>query len=319
MKKSVALLIFIFVTVISSLVIYWEGTFPVDKNDKSTKIFVIKQGDRLDTIARNLSVERLIRNRIVFFLVVKILNSDKKIQAGDFRLSPSMDVYEVAKTLQHGTLDVWVTVIEGLRKEEVSQIIAQNFEIPETEFVKLAPEGYLFPDTYLIPNQATAESIIKMMTGNFEKKYAPLRSQARRMNLTDSQVATLASLVEREAKNSADRRIVAGILLKRLAKDWALQLDATVQYALGYQADEKTWWKKAVTPPDLKIDSLYNTYKYPGWPPGPICNPGLVSLEAVVNADTKTPYWFYLSDKKGVMHYSVTLEEQEANIKRYLD
>jgi UPF0755 protein len=299
-------------------VIYREGTLPVDKTDKKTGIFVIKPGDSLNKIANNLALEGYIRNKIVFYVVVKQQGAEKKIQAGDFRLSPSMDTFDIVKTLQHGTLDTWVTVVEGLRKEEVAQIMNQNFNISEIDFISQAEEGYLFPDTYLIPSQATSKNIIALMTNTFSKKFTQLKEKSK-TNLSDKEVVILASLVEREAKHYEDRRIVAGILLKRLNNDWPLQLDATVQYALGYQTNGKTWWKKAVNGDDLKIDSPYNTYKYPGMPPGPICNPSLTSLEAVINANKSTPYWYYLSDSKGNMHYAVTLEEQEANVEKYLN
>ena len=100
--------------------------------------------------------------------------------------------------------------------------------------------------------------------------------------------------------------------------NWPLDLDASLQYILGYQANEKSWWKKSITDEDKNIDSPFNTYKHPGLPPEPICNPSLSSIKAIINADENTPYWYYLTDKNGVMHYSVTLEEHEANIRKYL-
>ena len=152
--------------IIGSYLYFKEGTLPVNKSGKESKIFIINKGDTLSIIANNLSNEKLIRNKVVFFFVVKQMGIEKKIQAGDFRLSPFMDVYEIAQNLTHGTLDIWVTIIEGLRKEEVAQVISKEFSIPEIEFVNLAQEGYLFPDTYLIPRQATAESILAILKKN---------------------------------------------------------------------------------------------------------------------------------------------------------
>lgn len=296
-----------------------EGTLPVNSREPKTKIFVIQKGESLSVIAKNLANEELIRNKIVFYLVVKKMGIDKKIQAGDFRLTTSMDVYQIAQTLTHGTLDVWVTLIEGLRKEEIAQIISQNLNIPETEFIKYAKEGYLFPDTYLVPREATAGSVITILQKNFDNKFDLLLQQkAHERGLSIYQVLTLASLVEKEARVDRDRPEVAGILLKRLKNDWALQVDATIQYTLGYQPDQRTWWKKDLTDQDLKIDSLYNTYKNKGLPPGPICNPGLASIKAVIEANENTPYWFYLSDKNGKMHYATTIEEHNENVKKYL-
>lgn len=315
------LIILLFVTVTIALVgwlIYKEGTLPINKTDKSTKIFVIQPGQGLNAIANNLAINKFIRNRIIFYLIIKSQGAERKIQAGDFRLSPSMNVFQIIEELQHGTLDIWVTIIEGLRKEEIAQILSQKFKIAEVDIIQKATEGYLFPDTYLIPTQANTEMILKIMEENFEKKFAPIRNQVKELKLTEMEAVTLASLVEREARDKQDRPIVASIILKRLRNDWPLQIDASIQYALGYQTAEKTWWKQNLTEADLKIDSPYNIYKNPGLPPDPICNPGLASLEAVANADINTPYWYYISDKTGKMHYSKTLEEHNANIDKYL-
>jgi UPF0755 protein len=320
MKKPIILFVLLIISILTVVTVYREGVMPVNKNSKETKIVVIKPGQGLNEITKNLAMEGLIRNRIVFFIVLKQENAEKKIQAGDFRLSPSMDAFQIVKILQHGTLDTWITVVEGWRKEQVAEVVAKNFSnISEVEFNQLATEGYLFPDTYLIPIQATSESIIKIMKDNFNKKYTEaLRQKARKLNLTDDQVVTLASLVEREAKYPKDRQMVASIILKRIKNDWPLQIDATVQYVLGYQSKEKTWWKNDLTQADLEISSLYNTRKYTGLPPGPICNPGLSSIEAVVNADPSTPYWYYVSDSSGYLHFAKTIEEHDANIKKYI-
>ncbi len=319
-KKIIFLLIFLFLLIFGWFY-YKEGLMPVNKKDNSTKIFVIQKGESLNSIIKRLYKEDLIRSRLVFYLLVKKMMIEKKIQAGDFRLSPSMNAQEIAKSLTHGTLDIWVTIIEGLRKEEIANIITKNFNVPEIEFIKYAKEGYLFPDTYLFPKNADAQLIIKIMTDNFNRKFdQSLREKAKkRLNLGEEQVLVLASLVEREAKFDQDRKEVASILLKRLRNEWPLQVDATIQYALGYQTKEKTWWKKKLTQADLEIDSPYNTYKNLGLPPTPICNPGFASIVAVVEADLNTPNWYYLSDKTGRMHYAKTLEEHNKNIERYLN
>jgi UPF0755 protein len=315
------LTIFIIILVILGgigFLLFREGTLPVNRTDTSNKIFVINQGQNVDSIAQSLSKEGLIRSRIVFFMVVKMKGFDKNIQAGTFGLSPSMDVYTIAKELTHGTSDKRVTIIEGLRKEEIGEIFSREFGIPEVEFTNTADEGYLFPDTYDIPTHASAENIIAILTKTFNEKYtAEIAAKAAQQNLTKAQVVTLASIVEKEAKGD-DRQQVASILLKRLKNGWPLQADATVQYALGYQKDEKRWWKKFTNLTDLKIDSPYNTYTNEGLPPGPICSPGIASIEAVVNADPSTPYFFYLHDTKGQIHYAKTNEEHERNIHKYL-
>lgn len=318
MKKLLVLGIVLAGVSLIAYLFYREGTLAVNPQDTTSKIFVIQKGDNIDTITRKLANEGFIRSRIVFYAVLKQKGFDKKIQAGDFRLSASMNSYTIAEALTHGTLDNWITIIEGLRKEEIAQRISKEFDIPEQEFIKAASEGFLFPDTYLIPRDATVQSIIKVLTDNFNKKYSSeIQGKGINLGLTKEQIVTLASIVEKEARGQ-DRIQVASILLKRLKSDWPLQADATVQYALGYQSNAKTWWKKDLTIDDLAIDSPYNTYKNKGLPAGPICNPGLASLIAVVSADVNTPYFFYLHDSQGTAHYARTIEEHNANVKKYI-
>lgn len=319
MKKLVIVCI-IFILLIGGFFLYFkEGTLPVNSKNTTSVIFIIKKGERVRQIAKNLERADLIRNKIVFYLVVKQLGIDSALQAGDFRLSPSMDVYTIANTLTKGTLDVWITLIEGLRKEEIAHLFSTSLDFPESEFLKSVQEGYLFPDTYLIPKEATVDMAIQILTDNFNKKYTEdLKNKARENGLTDEQVLIFASLVEREARYDNDRKLVASIIYKRYKNDWPLQIDATVQYALGYQPVERTWWKKNLTVDDLAIESPYNTYKNKGLPPTPIGNPGLSSIKAVVNADVSTPFWYYISDKNGTMRYAKTLEEHNANILQYL-
>ncbi len=319
MKKINILLFLLIFVAVSFYIFYKEGSLSVNKKSTTSKIFVIKQGDPLDTIVNNLANEGLIRNKIVFYLIVKKLGIERKIQAGDFRISENMNAQEVAINLTHGTIDIWLTLIEGMRKEEMAQIISKNLDIPEIEIIRLTNEGYIFPDTYLVPRTATTETVLSIIKDNFESKFdEKLHTQAKNKMLSEKQVLILASLVEREARQPATREKVAGIILKRYFADWPLQIDATVQYILGYQPNEKSWWKKELTEEDLKIDSPFNTYRNKGLPPEPICNPSLSSIKAVINADSNTPYWYYITDKNGVMHYAVTLEEHNANIQRYL-
>lgn len=319
MKRLIILIMFLLVVGGGFYFYYQAGTLPVDKNIKEGKIFVVQKGEGLDNVINNLHDQKLIRNKIVFFLVVKQLGLEKNIQAGDFRLNQSMDAYQIANSLTKGTLDIWVTIIEGTRKEEIAQVISQNLGIPETEFLKYAQEGYLFPDTYLIPKDATAEAVIQIFKTNLERRFSDeLKEKARQKNLTVDEVLTLASLVEREARYDEDRDRVASVLLNRLNNGMKLDIDATVQYALGYQSGEKSWWKKELTLDDLKFNSSYNTYRNAGLPPGPIANPGLASIEAVVNANPNTLYLYYVSDSTGHLHFTQTLEEHNENIKKYI-
>lgn len=319
MKKLLVLVIAVLFFGGGFYLYFRSGTLPFNKTDNTSKTVEIKSGESLESIINTLHKEDLIRNKLAFYLVIKMKGLDRKLQAGDFRLSPAMSAYDIADALTHGTSDVWVTLIEGTRREEMAEVISRELSIPEVEIVSQSQEGYLFPETYRLPKDASAASIIGILTKTYNEKFTQeLKQLAAKKGLTEKEVLTLASIVEKEAKTPEDKRIVAGILLKRLQEDWPLQVDATIQYALGYQPEEKTWWKKYLSFDDLEINSPYNSYKNKGLPPTPISNPGIVAIEAVVNADPTTPYWFYISDKKGVMHYAKTQEEHEANIAKYL-
>lgn len=320
MKRFTILIILLLLLGGTFFLYYSEGSLPVNKNDKEYQNFVIGKGENVTDIINNLYKENLIRNKIVFLLIIKQLNIENKIQAGLFNLSQSMSAMEVAQSLTKGSNDIWVTFIEGLRKEEVAQILSSQFDIPESEFIRRTNEGYLFPDTYLISRQASMDDIISMFTNNFHKKYTPeLQALAQKRGLSDNEVITIASLVEREANSKAAKNEVASIIYKRYKNGWPLEIDATVQYILGYQENEKDWWKKSLTKADLQIDSPYNTYQHPGLPPGPIASPGLDAIEAAVNANENTPYWFYISNADGSqMLFAKTLEEHNANIRKHL-
>jgi len=290
---------------------------PIASQSTAEKLFVIQKGESSSSVADRLKRENLIKNALAFKILVYLRGFSDKIQAGDFRLRPSLSAQEIAKALTHGTLDIWLTFPEGWRREEFTQRLAANLEnFDNQEFLALTKdfEGYFFPDTYLIPKDASASMVLGIFQKNFEKKFtSSLETAAEKKNLTREQVLILASLVEREAKHEKDKPIVAGILIKRWRNDWPLQVDATLQYAKGSQLE---WWPK-VTAQDKKINSLYNTYQSKGLPPAPICNSGLDSIKAVINSQ-ETDYWFYLSDKQGQMHYAQTSDEHNQNIVRYL-
>ena len=316
-KLKIGVLLFILV-LLGMYFVYQEGSLPVDKQNQGSFIFTITKGEGLYAITKRLAAEDLIRNRIVFLFIAKQMGIEKKIQAGNFRLTKRMTAQEVAEQLTHGTLDEWVTIIEGMRKEEIALKLKDQFPISEIKFIENAPEGELFPDTYLIPKTDSEDAIIAIMQNNFKKKMAEARKQYPFEKRSDREALILASLVEREAKLTSDRLLVASIILKRIELGMPLQLDATIQYALGYQRDQKTWWKQDLTVDDLKVDSTYNTYTRTGLPPAPICNPGLESLKAALGATPNTPYLYYVSDSKGIIHPARTLEEHNANIRKYV-
>ncbi len=316
MKRFWILLLILLLLTVSGVLWWKKGLQPANPSDKSEKVFVVKLGAGLKQISNELKESGLIKDPIVFFLLVKKTGMDTRFQAGDFRLSPSSSAFDIADTLTHGTLDVWVTIPEGKRAGEIGDTLKQKIPTFQEDWRKTLQEneGYLFPDTYLVPKDATITQVVSMMRNNFDIKYKTLAGT--NSSLTQNQVVILASLIEREAKYASDRPLVASVLLNRIELGMPLQIDATVQYALGYQANERVWWKKSLSLADLKLNSPYNTYTHNNLPPAPISNPGISTLQAVI-APAKTDFIFYISDSTGHNHYAKTLDEHNANIKKY--
>lgn len=304
----------------SPLLWFFYNLRPVVKIPAQEKLFVIPKGQSTKVIIARLEDEKLIRSATAMNYYLYFLHQRGTFQAGSFRLSPSMTPAQIVEQLQHGTLDTWVTIPEGWRAEEIAdamkQALGQSFD--SEIFIKKAKpfEGYLFPDTYLISLTATPDDILTLFSKNFAKKIATLPEVPREQKRPSIDTMIVASIVERESKTSEDRKIVAGILWKRLDNNWPLQIDATLQYAKGYNKKEKTWWSSP-TIEDKKLDSPFNTYKHPGLPPHPICNPGLESIHAAL-FPTRTDYLYYISDEQGITHYAKTLEEHNANVVKYL-
>lgn len=249
----------------------------------------------------------------------------KVIQAGDFRLSPHLSSREIAALLTHGATDVWITFPEGVRIEEMAQIIeaklktASNdqYNFDKDEFLKFAQEGYMFPDTYLIPKDATAQNIAARLRQTFDEKVDSKIFQKASHNLPEKEVVILASLIEREAKTNQEKPIIAGILQNRLNARLALQVDATVQYAKGYDTAKNTWWSQVSQEDYQAVKSPYNTYQIAGLPPQPLANPGLESIRAAASP-AQTEYFYYLHDREGKIHYAKTIEEHNKNVREYL-
>jgi UPF0755 protein len=319
MKKILFLLTTVTITAILGFLIYREGTMPVNKTDSSEAVFVINQGESLNEIIEKLRKYDLIRSKVVFYTYIRFHGLDRKLQAGVFNLNKTMDIHKLVNTLLTGSLDVSVTVVEGLRKEQIADLLEEKIGLNRIAFINETEEGYLFPDTYFIPKEASVSAVINILKRNFTKKYTEsVLDIAKSHNHSMKDVVILASLIEREANNENDRKTVANVLKKRLLNDWPLQVDATVQYILGYDAYEKTWWRKNITLEELKVNSPYNTYVNLELPPSPICNPGLSSLIAAAEATGDTPYWFYLTGKDGVTRFSKTIEEHQSLIDKHL-
>ena len=297
------------------------------KNDASVVDFVIKPGEKVYEIAEHLRQAKLINSAALFKIYVKLNDFSGRLQAGSYKIAGNLSLVEAVNLLQHGTFDARLTFPEGWRTEEMVEYLSQTFRLNNQNF-RVADflnqskylEGYLFPDTYVVPFDIKTSELISLMTSNFDKRVDnKMRSDLERSGLSLKDAVTLASIIERESNNDKDRPVIAGILLKRLKSGWPLETDATIQYALASinRKEGEDWWPKELSAADLTVDSPYNTRKNQGLPPGPISNPGLLSIKAVVYS-LETPYWFYLTDKNGVTHYAKTLQEHEDNISKFL-
>lgn len=315
--KRLTVLLMLFTIVVLGGVFWWKnGVSPVNSQNKESIIFVVRKGDGIKEISNRLKQEGLIKSSVVFFLLVRQLGIDKRIEAGDFRLSKSMSASEIAENLTHGTLDIWITVSEGKRAEEIAEILKDKIPTYDSSWpnVLAAQEGYLFPDTYLIPKDANIEMIVNQMKENFEQKYASLDKAAAK--LTKKEIVILASLIEREAITDTERPIIAGILINRLNAVMALQVDATIQYAKGQNISNKKWWEPVMLEEYESIKSDYNTYLFTGLPPGAISNPGIEALNAAISP-AQTDYLYYLHDKNRKIRYAKTLAEHNVNIEKF--
>ncbi|MCC7448920.1 MAG: endolytic transglycosylase MltG [Anaerolineae bacterium] len=301
--------------------------------------FVISKGDNATTIGAKLVSQGLITDTELFKNYVRYYGIDAQLQAGTYFLRKTYTIPEIAQSLTNvGNSTVTVQVIEGWRLEEIAKAIDANsmLAFKGADFLKLvgtgatvtpefatavglAPgkslEGFLFPDTYTLPADAPADELVLRMLQNFDTQITPqMRADAQAQGLTLYQVVTLASIVEREAVVPDERPIIASVYLNRLKVPMTLDADPTVQYALGNTRDAATWWPNITVSDYRGVNSPYNTYLNNGLPPGPIANPGLASIRAVIYP-AQTNYLFFRAtcERDGRHKFAVTLAEQQAN------
>lgn len=291
---------------------------PVVTGSPDQVAFVVPKGQAVVVTGQKLTERGLIRHPLVFRAVVWRYKLAHKLQAGTFELSPAQSPIDIAKALTEGTNDVWLTIKEGLRKEEIAELaVAELPDFDRDAFLTASAglEGQLFPDTYLVPKQITPESLVSLLTRTFTQKViTPNQTELDESDKSVEEILILASLIEREALGKTQMQLVASILQHRLAIGMPLQVDATLQYARGF--DGKTWWPTPLAA-DKTVVSPFNTYLNPGLPPAPICNPSAAAFAAAIKPEP-TDYLFYLHAPDGKMYPAKTLEEHNANIAKYL-
>lgn len=320
----------------------WLLSWQLDERpsrDSSTVLFVINKGETATAIAERLEKEKLITSGLAFRIIVKARGVDAHIEAGEYQLRRNMTMNEIIDELQQGRYaGSRVTIPEGWRAEEIADLMQRRSIAKRVEFLALVSaasfdadflrgrppgsslEGYLFPDTYRVPPGITTEEIIQTMLKNFGQRFnQTMREQAARSGMTIHEVVTLASIIEREAVVPEERPLIAGVFLNRIKASMPLQADATVQYAVANAnagGGAHDYWKKALTVADLAVDSPYNTYRYNGLPPGPIANPGLASIRAVLEP-AQTDYFYFMASENGAHVFAKTLEEHNRNVQKY--
>jgi UPF0755 protein len=322
-------------------------------DDPTPVPFVVESGETAASVATRLEELGLITSAQVFRRFMTYHGLDVSLEAGTYTLRSNMNMHEMAEALQYGGADtVTLTVPEGWRAEQVAWLLEKQDLMRSDDFMAqvrsgqydhawladrpegASLEGFLFPDTYELPAETTPADVIDLMLTNFDNRVAPeiegrlagrtifSIEQGSYRPMTVYDVITLASIVEREAVVPDERPLIASVYLNRLdpayVEETALRLsaDPTVQYAKGYDPETDSWWNPMLPGEGQTLDSLYNTFKVQGLPPGPICSPGLASILAVLDP-AGTDYLYFHAVGDGSHVFASTLEEHLQNQQQY--
>lgn len=312
----------------------WYGgqlTQPLDPNGIEQS-FLIESGESIPSIAIRLEEVGLIRSASAFRSYLIYTGLDTKIQAGEHTLSPALSTVDIARALQDATPEeITFVILPGWRMEEIAAslstsglnispeafLTAASSAPPGLDFLpaSVSTEGFLYPDTYILPRDMTTEALLGEFLRNFSLHLTTeLRNGFEGQGLDVYQAVTFASIVQREAVVPEEEAQIASVIYNRLRSGMKLDVDPTVQYALGFNPTQNTWWTNPLSAADLQFDSPYNTYIYAGLPPGPIANPSLSALQAVANP-AETTYYFFRArcDGSGLHQFAVTFEEHLQN------
>ncbi len=276
----------------------------------------VPEGASVSAAAMKLESDGVVRSAKMLSTLVRVMGRERTVRAGDYMFKEPKSVFAVARALsigQFGLEPLRVRIHEGAMTKEMAVTFGRLLErFDEENFLLEAQpqEGYFFPDTYFFMPNATEVTVMETMRQNFDKRIAEIQPIIASSSRTLDEIVKMASIVEREARDPSDRRMIAGVLWNRLARDMPLQVDVTFLYTIGKGTFQ-------LTIADLKSDSPYNTYRFKGLPPTPIGSPSLDALMAAAQP-TKNDFLFYLADRKGVTHFSKTYAEHLRKKRLYL-
>lgn len=308
-------------------------TQPVNPNGAEVNL-TINVGESVPSIIGKLWEAGLISNPGAYRSYLQYTGLDTSLKAGEYKLSPSQSAIEITQAIQSSiSADITLTILPGWRLEEIANTLpSSGFNITAEEFYQdthIRPEGYsfsscladeslegyLYPGNYTVPRETTIAKLLPQVLMDFETQVSPeLRTGFTTQGLDLCQAVTLASIIQREAIIEDEMPMIASVFYNRLSSGAPLASDPTVQYALGYNQIQSTWWTNPLSLEDLQVDSPYNTYIYTGLPPGPISNPGQSALRAVA-FPAQTPYYYFRAacDGSGRHSFSETYDEHVQN------
>jgi UPF0755 protein len=285
--------------------------FPIDS------LVTVPEGQSLAEASETLQAGGVIRSPLAFQLIVRLMGEERSVHAGDYLFKQPRTVFSVAHAVvtgSYGLEPIRIRIPEGMMARSMAEVYASHLERFDKErfLAEALPiEGYLFPDTYFFMPNATEDTVLKAMRQNFDNHIASVQEVIDASGHTLQEIVTMASMLEREARITKDRRMIAGVLWNRLDRDMALQVDAVFLYSLGRTTFD-------LTIEDLTAkDDPYNTYVHKGLPPTAIGSPSLVSILAAADPE-ENDFLFYLADNTGVTHYSKTYAEHLRLKRRYL-
>ena len=274
----------------------------------------IKPGQTVSQIAHQLKEKGIIESVTWFKIVARLSSSERDLKAGKYDLRTHMPSESVLNCIKSGFCQhlTRLTTLEGWRSEEIAEMLSENNITNAQAFLDIVRkrdlEGKLFPSTYYFAENTPAWAVVDAMLNQYNKRLKPLLSEYKG-KLTEKEILTVASIVEREAIYHDERPKIAAVYLNRLNIGKRLEADPTVQYAIGFNFTENRYWKKGLTYRDLRDPSPYNTYRHNGLPPGPIANPSFESIKAVIYPEPNFEAIYFVADNTGRHDFSKTYSE----------